>query len=63
MVACGASQPRFSQGCDIFHFSSHLDLLRNAKRVIDLDAEIADGAFELSVSKQQLNRSQVPVFL
>ena len=40
-----------------------LDLLGNAERVVNLDAEIADGAFELCVSKQQLNRSQVPRLL
>ena len=28
---------------------SELDLLRDAERIVDLDAEIADGAFELRV--------------
>ena len=28
---------------------SELDLLRDAERIVDLDAEIADGAFELGV--------------
>ena len=32
--------------------SSELDLLGNAERVVDLDAEVADCAFELCVSKQ-----------
>ena len=35
---------------------SELDLLRNAERVVDLDAEIADGAFELRVSELDLLR-------
>ena len=30
-------------------FSSKLDLLGNAERIIDLDAEIADRAFKLRV--------------
>jgi len=39
------------------------DLLGDAERVLDLDAEVADSAFELRVSEQKLNRSQVPRFL
>jgi hypothetical protein len=38
---------------------SEFDLLGYGKGVIDLDAEIADGAFELGVPEQQLHRSQV----
>src|SRR5260370_24029962 len=39
--------------------SSQLDLLGDAERVIDLDAEIADRAFELRVPEEKLNRPQV----
>lgn len=35
------------------------DLLRNLDRIINLDAEIAHGAFDLGVSEQELNRPQV----
>jgi hypothetical protein len=44
-------------------FSLQLDLLGNAERVIDLDTEIADRAFELCMSKQKLNRSEVTCLL
>jgi hypothetical protein len=36
-----------------------LDLLRDAKRIVDLDAEVANSAFELRVPEQQLHRPQV----
>ena len=38
---------------------SDLDLLRDGKRIVDFDAEIADGAFEFRMPQQQLHRSQV----
>jgi hypothetical protein len=31
---------------------SELDLLRDAERIVDFDAEIADGAFELRVPER-----------
>ena len=34
-------------------------LFRNGKGVINFDAEISDGAFNLSVAKQQLDGTQV----
>lgn len=37
----------------------HVDLLGNCQRIIYLDAEIANGAFDLGVPKQQLYRSQI----
>ena len=43
--------------------SLELDLLGNAERVVDLDAEVADRAFELRVPKQKLDRSEVARFL
>jgi len=39
--------------------SSQLNLLGNAERVVDLDPEVTNRAFELRMPEQQLNRSQV----
>jgi len=33
---------------------SKVDLLRNLQRVVHLDAEISDGALQLSVAEQEL---------
>jgi len=38
---------------------SELDLLRNAEGVVDLDAEIANGAFELRMSEEELNGPKI----
>jgi hypothetical protein len=47
----GRSRARFSRRAAIFfHLSSQLDLLRDAERVVDLDAEVADCAFELRMT-------------
>jgi hypothetical protein len=54
----GASRPCAWRGRDIC-LSSQLNLLRDAERVIDLDAEITDRAFELRVPEEQLDGSQV----
>jgi len=40
-----------------FVLTSQLDLLRDAECIVDLDAEIADSAFELRMPEQQLHRS------
>jgi hypothetical protein len=40
-------------------FSSQLDLLGNAERVADFDAEVADSALELRMPEEQLDGSQV----
>jgi hypothetical protein len=43
---------------------SELDLFRDAERIVDLDAEVANGAFQLCVPEEQLDRPlQLPVFL
>jgi hypothetical protein len=34
-------------------------LLGDAERVVDLDTKVTDGAFELCVPKQELNRPQI----
>ena len=39
--------------------SSDLGLLRNLQGVIDLDAKIANGRFQLGMSEQQLHSAQV----
>lgn len=39
--------------------NSRLRLLRHLQRVIDLNAEVTDGALQLGVPKEQLNRTQV----
>ena len=39
---------------------SDVDFLSDLDRVVDLDAEIADGALDLGVAKQELNGSEVP---
>jgi hypothetical protein len=38
-------------------FSSQLNLLRDAERIVNLDPETPDGTFELRVTKQQLSPS------
>lgn len=39
--------------------ASDLRLLRHFERIVYLDVEIPDGAFQLCMPEQQLNRSQV----
>ena len=60
---CKRRGPAFVEPRLFFNFSSQLDLLGDAKCVVDLDAQIADGAFELGMSQQELNRPQVARFL
>jgi hypothetical protein len=48
---------------DLFRLTSQLDLLRDAKRVVDRDAEVADCAFELRMTQKKLNRPQIALFL
>jgi hypothetical protein len=38
----------------------HLGLLCDLQRIVDLDAEIPDGAFELGMPKEKLNGSKIP---
>ena len=38
---------------------SEFDLLGDAERVVDLDPEIANGAFQLGVTEQKLHRPQI----
>ena len=39
--------------------SSHLGLLRQRQGIIDLDAEVPDGAFQFAMSQQQLYGTQI----
>ena len=39
--------------------TSGLDFLRNLNSIINLDAKISNGALDLRVSKQELDRTQV----
>ena len=47
--AAGCRGPTARQGRDL---SSEFDLFRDAERVLDLDPEIADRAFQLRVAEQ-----------
>src|SRR5215467_12091241 len=40
--------------------TSDVDFLGDLKRVVDLNAEVAHGAFDARVAEQQLDHSQVP---
>ena len=40
--------------------ASDVDFLGNLDRVVDLNAEVANGAFDLRMSEQKLYRSEVP---
>jgi hypothetical protein len=39
---------------------SDVDLLSDLDRIVDLDAEIAHGAFDFGMSEQKLDGSQIP---
>ena len=54
----GSIAARYSQDRDVDSFSSQLDLLRNAEHVVDLDAEVADGALELRMPDEELDGSR-----
>jgi hypothetical protein len=41
-----------SPGRDLFRLGSQFDLLRDADRVVDLDAEVADCGLELRMTKE-----------
>jgi hypothetical protein len=52
----GVSRPCISQSRDIFYFSLQLDLRGNAEGIVDLDAEVADSAFESELNRSQISR-------
>ena len=47
------------RACPLCPSISDLNLLRDRERVVDLDAEISDGAFNLGMTKQELHCSEV----
>ena len=55
----GAPRPRNWQDRDVDYSSSELDLLGNAERVVHLDAEVADCAFEFRMPEEKLDRPQI----
>jgi hypothetical protein len=57
-IATECRGPAF-RGAATSLLSSQLDLLGDAEGVVDLDAKVADRAFELHVPEEQLDRPQV----
>ena len=47
---------RLGRACPLCPGISDVDLFRYRKRVIDLNAEVSDGAFDFCVSEQELYR-------
>ena len=47
------------QGVSALPLSSDVNLFRYCDSIIDLDAEISDGALNLGVTPQELNRPQI----
>lgn len=60
MTAFGA---RETTGYCRWSFALKLDLLSDPERVIDLHAEVSDGAFELCVTKQNLDSPEIASLL
>ena len=50
-----------NEGTNVQPANQRLDfgLLRDFQRVINLDSKVSDGAFQLAMPKQKLNRSQI----
>lgn len=48
------------RACLLCPGDSDINLFGNGERVVHLDAEIADRAFDLDVAEQELHRSQIP---
>ena len=47
------------RACPLCPGISDINLFRYRKRIIDLDAEVSDGAFDFGVAEQKLYRPQV----
>jgi hypothetical protein len=47
------------RACPFCPGRSDVDLFGYGQRIVDLDTEISDGAFDLGVSEQNLHRSQI----
>ena len=55
-----AGQRPLSAADQLSEKASDLRLLRHLQCVVDLNAQVADGALELGMSEQQLYRSEIP---
>src|SRR6266508_1673015 len=51
---------RRGRACPLCPGTSDINLFRYRKGVIDLNAEVSDGAFNLGVAEQELHGSQIP---
>ena len=60
MSVCGILSPNWTDRAGPFCPASlDVNLFRYGMSVIDLDAEVSDGAFDLGVIEQKLHSSQV----
>ena len=60
MTECGYfSRSLIGQSMSALPSGSDVDLLGNCESIIDLDAEIPDGALDLGMPQEQLNCPQV----
>jgi hypothetical protein len=60
MSPLGTKLPKLvGQSMSALPGNSDIDLFRYGQGVIDLDAEVSDGAFDLGVTEQELHRPQV----
>ena len=60
MSGYGATRRSMTGGaCLLCPGNSDLDLFRYGKGVIDINAEIPDGAFDLGVAEQELHSAQI----
>ena len=55
-AATGRSPTRSARGGDRL---SNVDLLRDLDRIVDFDAKATQGALDLGMSKQELDRAQI----
>jgi hypothetical protein len=57
---CGTKLPKLAgQSMSALPGNSDIDLFRYGQGVINLDAEVSGGAFDLGVAEQELHRPQV----
>jgi hypothetical protein len=57
VARCGANGA--GGACLLCPGSSDVNLFRYGKGIIDLDAEVSDGAFNFGVAEQELHSSQI----
>ena len=62
MAANGTKLPKLvGQSTSALPGNSDINLFCYGQGVIDLDAEVSDGAFDLGVAEQKLHGPQLPV--